>query len=114
MTERLGTGIIRHGFRTREDGTLPIRDCPACGQKTYTVPAGGWRHWGTLAEACGPVPVVVVSVAVCKPRHGAKSTGTDTPERIAARAGLREMWRRPSWEWMGCRETGETAWSPGQ
>lgn len=44
--------MVRASFRTREDGTLPTRDCGGCGRLTYQVPAGTWLHWGTLVEPC--------------------------------------------------------------
>jgi hypothetical protein len=49
---RVGDGIVRHGFRTREDGTLETRDCEKCGRLLYVVPTGAWLHWGSLLEQC--------------------------------------------------------------
>lgn len=92
----------RGGFRTREDGTLSTRTCETCMGVLYRVPEGMWLHWGTLVEGCArEAPPIGVS----KPREGAKSgpRGLDTPERGLARARCAGSYRRPSWEWMGCR-----------
>lgn len=63
----------RGGFRTREEGTLPVGKCPECAGKTYQVPVGDWLHWSTLTADCprrvvagwrgGSVGIVVVSEA---------------------------------------------------
>lgn len=42
----------RGGFRTREDGTLPMGECGQCKGETYQVPAGDWLHWATLGVDC--------------------------------------------------------------
>lgn len=44
--------MVRHGFRTREGGDLPVGVCGKCKGETYQVPAGTWLHWGSLGEAC--------------------------------------------------------------
>lgn len=44
--------MVRHGFRTRERGDLPTRDCGQCGQEQYRVPEGAWLHWGSLGVDC--------------------------------------------------------------
>lgn len=62
---RVGDGIVRHHFRTRENGDLPIGTCGDCGRETYQVPAGVWLHWSTLTGSC---PVIAVSEG----REGAK------------------------------------------
>jgi hypothetical protein len=70
--------MVRDGFRTREDRTLPCGKCGKCGGETYQVPVGSWLHWGTLTEAC---PETVERVAegtgdrvalerLCKPQEG--------------------------------------------
>ncbi len=52
MATREGTGIVRHHFRTREAGDLPVGKCGQCGSETYQVPAGAWLHWATLGAGC--------------------------------------------------------------
>lgn len=44
--------MVRHGFRTREGGDLPVDTCGECKGETYQVPAGTWLHWATLGEGC--------------------------------------------------------------
>lgn len=51
METRIGDGIVRHHFRTRETG-LPVGTCGTCGQETYQVPVGDWLHWSTLTDSC--------------------------------------------------------------
>ena len=92
----------RAGFRTVQDGTLAQDYCPRCRGVLYRVPEGSWFHWSTLGEACVNQPPLE---RPSEPREGPKSDprGLDTPARGLARAGLSSTYRRPSWEWMGCK-----------
>lgn len=93
--------MVRKGFRTVQEGTLPTRVCGKCGEEEYRTDSGLWLHWRNLEARCGES----VMIALSKPQEGHKSgpVGLDTPERGLARAGLTSTYRRGSWEWMGCR-----------
>src|SRR5688572_28493521 len=91
-------------FRTYQEGRLPVGKCGLCGKDTYAVPEGGWFHWATLGQGC---PVEVPET----PQETPQETKTevidlDTAERRNARQELSSTYRRPSWEWMGCRKDG--------
>ncbi len=100
---RDGTGEVRSRFRTREVGDLPTGQCGQCGRETYQTLTGSWQHWHSLVEACESVKPLERSP---KPRTATKTAweGLDTPVRAWKRSQVStSTYRRPSWEWMGCR-----------
>lgn len=94
----------RGGFRTREAGTLEVGACSACSSVTYKVPEGMWLHWATVEEGC---PQEASETVVERPYGPTMAERTpsvlDSPERGLARSRCEATYRRPSWEWMGCR-----------
>ena len=94
----------RGGFRTREEGTLEVKPCPSCTGATYVVPEGMWLHWSTLEEACPQEGAEKPVEVPYGPTLAERSPSVlDSPERGLRRARLSGTYRRPSWEWMGCR-----------
>ncbi len=91
----------RASFKVWQDRSLPIRQCGQCREDEYRTDSGLWLHWRNLEARCGESTPIGAS----KPRQGAKlgAVGLDTPARGLARARCDASYRRPSWEWMGCR-----------
>lgn len=95
---------VRGSFRTREDGTLEVSACVQCAGATYRVEEGMWLHWSTLEEAClQEASVTAVEVPYGPTLAERTPSMLDSPERGLQRARLSATYRRPSWEWMGCR-----------
>jgi hypothetical protein len=94
----------RKSFRTREEGTLSTRTCETCMGVLYRVEEGSWLHWLTLGTACPREgSETIVEVAFGPTVQECRFSVLDSPERGLARAQLSSTYRRPSWEWMGCR-----------
>lgn len=94
--------MVRKSFRTVQDGTLSTKTCERCSTLLYRVDTGLWLHWTTLQEACR---IDSAPIALSKRQEGAKlaTVGLDTPARGLARARCDASYRRPSWEWVGCK-----------